>query len=304
MSDNQFFYYLRKILPALLISLLICLTARIVFAAIYSSEQKAKEDHPSIESGEPQQSAEESNSETEPEQSSTDTDSSPTDNETETTAPSGDVILGETPDAGQEYIDKIVFLGDSTTYGLSYYGIVRPDQVWTGANDEGDGTNGTLSLYLNTHNTKIYYPDESCALTIGEAAAKKKPEYLVITLGLNGGVGDYFEEKQFKASYRKIIESVQANSPDTKIILQNIFPVAPNIDSEKYPTITNSRINLANVWVLDLAKEYGLKYLDSRAALTDADGNMKLEYQSGDGIHMTPDALRSLIVYMRTHACE
>lgn len=41
------------------------------------------------------------------------------------------VELAETEDAGPEYIDKIVFLGDSTSFGLSAYGILPASQVWT-----------------------------------------------------------------------------------------------------------------------------------------------------------------------------
>ena len=39
--------------------------------------------------------------------------------------------LGETADAGDEYISKMVFIGDSTTYGLKAYDVLDGSQVWT-----------------------------------------------------------------------------------------------------------------------------------------------------------------------------
>ena len=61
---------------------------------------------------------------------------------TETAAPT--TILGETADAGQAYIDKLTFLGDSTTYGLWYYNVLtggrETNQVWT-------PKSGTLALF-------------------------------------------------------------------------------------------------------------------------------------------------------------
>lgn len=300
MNDKQFTYFLKKILPVLALALLLCLVTRIVFAGVYASEKKAYEEHSSdISAGDDSSNSPEDSSDTESGETG-DSQSKETDTEA---ADADSVILKPTTDAGQDYIDKIVFLGDSTTYALSYYDIVRKNQVWTGAGENG-GTNGTLALYTTINQTKIYYPDDDCALTIGEAVAKKKPAYLVITLGLNGGVAGYFEERQFKASYRKLIETVKENSPTTVMILQNIFPVAANLDTQKNPTISNERIDKANVWVKDVAKEYGLKYLDSQECLRGVDGYMQNSYQSGDGIHMTPTGLRILINYIRTHAYE
>lgn len=312
MNDKQFYGFLRKILPVLLLSLFLCLVTGIVFAGIYSSEQKAYKNNPQDTSEDSQSSELTGNTDTD----TTDNESSgQAESETNTTDDT-DVILKSTADAGQEYIDKIVFLGDSTTYGLSYYKIVKENQVWTGAGQNG-GTNGTLSLDLGTiyfddkkkeiTGRLIYYPDDGSALNIAQAAAEKKPEYLVITLGINGvlwssTISDNSREEAFKKSYRNVIEYVKEASPDTVIILQNIFPIASNAK----PTMTNEKINTANEWIKDLAREYGLKYLNSQEVLKDADGYLQFSYQSGeeegDGIHMKPEALKVIIKYIREHA--
>ena len=203
-------------------------------------------------------------------------------------------VLAESEDAGQDYIDKIVFLGDSTTYGLRRYKVLSggkdTTQVWT-------PTNGTITLsYANT--VLIWYPETDKEMTIKDAAALKKPEYLVITLGVNGV--SFMGEDYFKKEYGKLIKSIQEASPDTKIILQSIFPVASNYELLK--SINNEKIDAANEWVVQIAEEYGVKYLDTNSKLRDENGWLKDSYQNGDGLHLSEAGLNVELNNLRTHA--
>ena len=94
-----------------------------------------------------------------------------------------DALLGETGDMGQAYLDSIVFVGDSTTAHLRSRGVLSggtdTKQVWVPSDN-------TLLLDLNITAKKIVYPDTGEQLTIAEAAAKAKPAYMVLTIGLNG----------------------------------------------------------------------------------------------------------------------
>ncbi len=203
-------------------------------------------------------------------------------------------VLGETEDAGQEYIDKLIFLGDSTTYGLRANKVLKDGketkQVWT-------PTNGYITL-SSVNTVLIWYPDTDEELTIKDAAAKKKPEYLVITLGVNGV--SFMGEEYFKKEYGKLIESIQEASPDTKIILQSIFPVASNYESLK--SINNEKIDTANRWICQLADEYKIKYLDTNSVLRGSDGWLVSSYQNGDGLHLTAEGLNLELNNLRTHA--
>ena len=106
----------------------------------------------------------------------------PTTSYTPDIPPAGDYLLGETADAGIEYQDKIVFLGDSTTYSLLYYGVLsggkESTQIWT-------PKSRTLALDMAL-TTTILYPETEEEITIEEAARRKQPEIMVITLGVNG----------------------------------------------------------------------------------------------------------------------
>lgn len=209
-------------------------------------------------------------------------------------------VLKETEDLGQEYIDKITFLGESTTYGLQRYGLLPNNQVWTGATCT-DGlvkSAGTLSLSPSIDKTRIFYPDTSEAITVGEALSRKKPQYLVITLGLNNGAS-YYSEDEFKQCYRILLNAVVEASEGTTVILQSLFPISTACRIKAY---TPERIQLCNSWICDLASEYGMHYLDTFSVLADANGYLFPEYDNGgDGIHLNAAGLTTVLSYVKTH---
>lgn len=214
-------------------------------------------------------------------------------------------ILEQTEDLGEDYIKKLIFLGESTTYGLQRYGVL-PDgkttkQVWTGASFS-DGIvrcAGTLSLSPSISATKIYYPEDGSALTVSEAVKRTDPAYLVITLGLNNGAA-YYSEDEFKQCYRILLNTVIEASPSVKILLQSLFPVAKTCKIAAY---TPERIALCNSWICDLAKEYDIKYLDTFSVLSDENGYLFPTYDNGgDGIHLNEMGLLAVLQYIRTHA--
>jgi hypothetical protein len=212
----------------------------------------------------------------------------------ETHPPShSDAILTETEDMGQEYIDKIIFLGDSTTYGMKYYGVLsegkNTKQVWTPAS-------GTLTLSNQSFAT-IVYPVTGEEIPIRDAVALEKPDIMVITLGVNGV--SFMEEDYFKSEYKMLVEDIKEISPDTKIILQSIFPVASNYEYQR--DINNTKIINANSWILDVAEETGVKYLDTISILLGEDGFLPQEYHNGDGLHLNESSFKLVIDYIRTH---
>ena len=222
--------------------------------------------------------------------------SQPADVTAEPSPAASSTILGETEDMGQEYQDKLVFLGDSTTYGFRAYEVLPKTQVWT-------PSSGTLSLFNWAVESIEYFdpstPDTAQSLSIADTAAARKPEYLVITLGINGV--SLLDETQFKGYYRDLVQAIQAASPDTKIMCQSIYPV---IDGKAPQGITNAGINNANQWILSIAEETGVKYLNTHDSLMDGSGNLISSYDSGDGLHLMPDGLRSILQYVRTHAYQ
>lgn len=135
-------------------------------------------------------------------------------------------------------------------------------------------------------------------MTIMDAAGIKKPEIMVITLGMNGI--SFMDETSFKTVYSELIQKILEQSPNTKIILQSIFPAAQS-GNENYASITQDMINTGNVWVSEVAKECGVYYLDTEEVLKDENGYLRAEYSVGDGIHISRDGYLAILQYIRTH---
>jgi len=206
------------------------------------------------------------------------------------------VKLAETSDYGQYYVDSMVFIGDSTIAEMINAGVLKDetetDQVWT-------GENGDLPLDYNIDTATVVCSKDGKLLTIASAIEERRPEYIVITLGINNGV-PYCTEENFKAYYQKLITSIKDTSPNARIVLQSVLPV-----SEKYAKntsgVTADKIDTANEWIADLAEQNGIRYLDTASALTNSKGYLNAKYDSGDGLHLNADGYNAMLTYIRTH---
>ena len=208
--------------------------------------------------------------------------------------PGDSVTLATTPDACLTYQDKLIFVGDSLTAHMANRGVLTGGtatyQVWRTENN-------LLNLNAQVTEAKIVLPGTGEKLTIAEAAKRTKPSILVITLGTDWGVA-YLNEEEFKACYSALVEKIQAASPNTKIILQSIFPVTKDC-----VVPDNAKIDAANRWVKSVAAAYRCRYLDTQSILKDETGALKPEYcNSSDGIHLTTEAYVRILSYTRTHA--
>lgn len=218
--------------------------------------------------------------------------------ETDDPSPSS-VVLGKTEDMGQAYQDSIIFIGDSTTAHLRSRGVLTGGkdtiQVWVPSDN-------TLLLDLNITKKKIVYPKTGNEMTFAEAAALEKPAYMVLTIGLNGVTSFVNNKALYQNCYGKLIDAIEEASPDTKIILQSIFPVATNQQSFSADVKTlNGYIDTVNGYVKELAETRGLRYLDTASCLKDGEGNLIYSYQNGDGIHLTAEGYQVILDYIRTH---
>lgn len=201
-------------------------------------------------------------------------------------------LLGESEDMGQEYIDRFVFLVDATNVGLRSYGALSggkdTKQVWR-------TTSGTLTL-SGICDKKIIYPQTGIEMTVADATSKSKPEYLVIALGFEGM--NQISADKFIEEYTALINAVMNASPNTKIILQSVYPIASRVTGK----VSNAKIDELNSVIYSLAQSCGVKYLDTCTALKDSNGAMKDEYDNGGtGWNMNAKGFETVLSYIRTH---
>ncbi len=189
---------------------------------------------------------------------------------------------GETP-AVQDaaFLDTLTFLGDSTTAHMLSRAPLKDGksstQIWA-------AKNRYLNLSSRITYEKIVCPTSGEEMTIAEAAATVRPPRLVITLGIDYGVYYYRNDLDtFGYYYEKLLNTIEAASPDTTLILQSIFPVGSTCTA-----ITNQMVDNANAVIADIAARRGLVYVDANTPLKDSEGYLAPAYcYSEDGIHLT-----------------
>ena len=221
----------------------------------------------------------------------------------EADTPTKSATLPPTADMGDGYIDGFVFFGESTTYHLKSRGVLKGG---TDTSQVLHDSSGSAILNPETYEMKLVYNDGDTPLPFGEAIAKRRPRYLLLTFGLNGATATVKRGRNyFFDCYRSLINAARNASPETVIILQSCFPVAENMDMSRY-TVTvdglNGHIRTINGWTLELCEAEGLSYLDTQEILSDENGRLRLEYQAGDGYHLTAEAYQKILEYIRTHA--
>lgn len=241
------------------------------------------------------------------------TDASPADKPTEQTGadtndiptsitPDPTVTLKESADMGQEYIDSIIFLGDSRTYHMKNRGVLtggkETKQTWSGYDSKTGGPSATLMLDGMIHKTNIYHELDGKPKTVAEAVAAEKPKYLFISLGFNGLASA--KENNFITYYGKLIQSVRQASPETKIVLQSIYPVTEAYE-QGASGITNAKIETVNTWIVKVAKQNGCKFVDTASVLKNDQGVLIASYATEDGYHLTKEAYVAILQYIRTH---
>ena len=218
------------------------------------------------------------------------------------TAANASCILGETEDMGSGYIDSFVFFGESTTYHLKNRGVLSGG---SSTKQVLGSKNGTAMLNSETSNMEVIDPKSGESVSIGEAVRRLKPKYMLLSFGLNGAVRNLKGGKElFKSNYKKLTDTILKSSPDTKIIIASCYPISKVMDTSSYsvsPKELNNCINTLNAWSLEFSEENGFRFLNVREALTDSEGFLREELQTGDGHHLTRDAYIIILKYIRTH---
>lgn len=186
------------------------------------------------------------------------------------------------------FLDSLTFLGDSTTAHMQQRSPLAPAQIWA-------AKNRYLNLDSRIASAKIIAPDTGAEETIGTVAARLRPAYLVVTLGVDYGVY-YYREKpaEFRRYYEKLLDAVHEASPDTVIILQSVFPVGV-----QSTVITNDMIANANSIIREIATARNLVFADQVPVLADEQGFLRPEYcYSDDGIHLTSAAYDAILQHL------
>ena len=199
-------------------------------------------------------------------------------------------LLTETADAGTDYLNDTLFLGDSNTVRLYNNGLISLQQFCA---KEGIGTQVALSEGIVT------FKKDSSHYTIPQAVAMMKPRRVVMTFGTND---TGMEVSDFIAHYTALIQAIQQSYPYTDIIVNTVPPVPA--DHSNYPHMDQAKIDDFNMALLDLCEQLGVRFLNSAEALKGSDGYGIADYYTSGDIHLKSAGLKAVLNYLRTHALQ
>ena len=199
-------------------------------------------------------------------------------------------LLTETADAGTDYLNDTLFLGDSNTVRLYNNGLISLQQFCA---KEGIGTQVALNEGIVT------FKRDSNHYTIPQAVAMMKPRRVVMTFGTND---TGMEVPDFIAHYTALIQAIQQSYPYTDIIVNTVPPVPA--DHSNYPHMDQAKIDDFNMALLDLCEQLGVRFLNSAEALKGSDGYGIADYYTSGDIHLKSAGLKAVLNYLRTHALQ
>ena len=195
-------------------------------------------------------------------------------------------VLPKKEGAKKGYLNRCVFLGDSRTVAMVNYGFFNDDAALaqigishpsfeknTFINNAGKEY--TMKSYLESHQAPVIY----------------------IALGVNG-INDPSEE-HYKETFRTLVDHVADMAPNSNIVLMAIGPVDDNGTYKK--TVQNAWVDKYNAFLLDMAKEKHIFYLDIAEILKGSDGQVKAEYDAGDGLHYSGSGCEAIFNYIVEH---
>ena len=199
-------------------------------------------------------------------------------------------LLTETADAGTEYLDSTLFLGDSNTVRLYNNGLISLQQFCA---KEGIGTQAALNEGIVT------FKGDSNHYTIAQAVAKMKPRRVVLTFGTND---TGMEVSDFISNYTALVQAIQASYPYTDIIINTVPPIPENHST--YPNMDQAKIDDFNMALLSLSEQLGVRFLNTAETLKGENGYGKAEYYTDGDIHLKSAGLKAALNYLRTHALQ
>lgn len=196
-------------------------------------------------------------------------------------------VLAEFGPCNYDYIDDMVFLGDSRTVGLAMSGMIN-----------GKATFAESGIGLSSYR-KMKFDYNGSEMGILSILSRIEPKIVYIALGINNV--SYVSVEDFIKEYRGFIDDIRTICPNCKIIIQSIIPVG-NAQTKKLPELNNTVIDDNNVALVELCKEFkDVYYLDVASVMKQGDNSLAAEYDDGGGLHFKSAAYAVIINYIKSH---
>jgi lysophospholipase L1-like esterase len=119
-----------------------------------------------------------------------------------------------------------------------------------------------------------------------EDVIRRQPSKLFLLIGIND-IGKDIPDAVIADNIRKIVVRVQSESPSTKIYVQSILPVNPDVSNFPQHYDKQEHILNTNKLIKKVAEDMHCTYVNIHDLFTDKQGKLDAKYTS-DGLHLTP----------------
>ena len=160
--------------------------------------------------------------------------------------------------------DEIIFLGNSIT------DIGEWTEIWQNKNVKNRGISGDITFGV---------------LARMDEVLSSKPAKVFIMIGVND-IARNIPDEVILSNYRRMIDRVQQESPQTQLIMQSVLPTNDEFKPFKNHYGKDDRIRSVNAGLKALCAERGLVYVDLYPRFLSPDGKLDKQY-TNDGLHLT-----------------
>ncbi len=195
----------------------------------------------------------------------------------------------------EDALSGVFFFGESTTAHLARSGGVLDNDSHRAKvlRDES----GTRCLDMRVLYSPVFCGGEK--ISFAEAIERVQPRVLVLSFGLNGISRWSRDPEAFLKNYRSLIDGILSRSPNTKILLQSVYPVGENSSFALSVEELNKQIDDLNAHISTLATAYkNVDYVNTASLLRNENGALQSTYDLGDGIHLTNAAYGILLQFL------
>ena len=195
-------------------------------------------------------------------------------------------VLARKEGAKDGYLNRCVFLGDSRTVAMVNYGFFNDDAALA-----------QIGISHPSFASNTFVNNAGREYTLKSYLASHQAPVIYILLGVNG-INDPSED-HYKKTFIKLIDSVAGMAPNSNLVLVAIGPVDDNGAYRK--NVQNAWIDKYNAFLLETAKEKHIFYLDIAEVLKGSDGQVRSEYNGGDGLHYSGKGCEAIFRYLVEH---
>ena len=196
------------------------------------------------------------------------------------------------PAVERSSFSDVSFLGDSLTQGLQIYDTGLPGAQFCAY--KGVGPNAFVN------GTSCKRVDGVTEIPL-DALTAQQPKAVYVLLGSNV-LGQDTDYTSFLTYYRLMLDMLNQTLPNTKIYVQSITPVRPEVSQKSgHEGLNRDRLYQINNELAAIALEKNCYFLNLWEVLADENGDLIEEYAQPDGYHLLPAGYDAWVDYLCTH---